>query len=294
MRSIRFLTTLGWAAAAILVTSVARADAPCDAGFRASTPAERQTMTAVLQAAKKALPPVPAGWVIVGDDQISVTTSLCQDGERRPWNYSFGRTYTQVGDYESRQKVIADAGAATAAEFAKKQPRLDAIMAKMTKLSEQQVALVQKGDMARAEALNAEMAKLQAEYQKIADEGDSEKLITAAGKEANRDVEMSIGVRINAAAESQGSDAVSFALPPGATAALRWNTSDENADQGYALVLFGKWNRTEKIRWNSVYRNNVAPNAANSISVSIIADPNRIDSMVKSIDFKSLAATLAK
>jgi hypothetical protein len=37
------------------------ADAPCIAGFRDSTPAERARMTAILETAKKALPPAPAG-----------------------------------------------------------------------------------------------------------------------------------------------------------------------------------------------------------------------------------------
>jgi hypothetical protein len=289
-----YLTTLSWAVTAILGASFARADAPCDAGFRASTPAERQTMTAVLQAAKKALPPAPAGWQIVSEDQISVPSNICKDFERRPWSYGFTRTYRQAGDYEARQKVIADAGDATAADLKKKQPRLDAIMARMTKLSQQQVALVQKGDMAGAQKINTELAKAQEEYQKVVDEGDSAKQVAAAGKEAYRDLEMSIAVRINAAAESQSSDAGSLALPPGAFAALRWNTTGESVDQGHALILFGKWTRTEKVRWNPVHRPNVAVTAAHVISVNVIADPNRLASTVQSIDFKSLAAAVAR
>jgi len=124
-------------------------------------------------------PPTPAGWQIVSDDEISVPSSICRDVESRPWNYGFTRTFRQVGDAEARQKVMEDAAAASAAAFELKQPRLDAIMARMTKFNEQMVALVQKGDYAGAEALNVKMAKLQEEYQKVADEGDDEERIAS-------------------------------------------------------------------------------------------------------------------
>ena len=63
---------------------------------------------------------------------------------------------------------------------------MDALMAQMQALSARQVALVQKGDMAGAEKLNHEMAKIQEQYKKVAEEGDSEATIAAAGKESNR------------------------------------------------------------------------------------------------------------
>ena len=291
---VKMLATLAWAVAAILGASGARADAPCNAGFRDSTPAERATMTGVLQAAKNALPPAPAGWKIVSGDEIFVVSKVCRDIESRPWNYGFSRHYSQFGDYETRQKAMADAAANVAAAQKLKQPRLDAVMAKMTKLSQQQVALVQKGDMAGAEAINAEMAKLQAEYQKIADEGDSAQQISAAGKIMNRDLKMIISVRVNAVYEMPDSEVAAFPPPSGALSASRRKTTSEDLDQGHALVLFGKWARNAQGRWQPVHRPNVGPTAANAISVNVTADPNRLDSAIQSIDFKSLAATLAK
>ena len=166
--------------AAVLMgaASIACGDEACDKGFRDSTAAERATMTAVLQTARKALPPAPTGWVILGDDQISVTKSLCRDYEGAPWIYSFGRSYQRVDDQEARNKIIADAGAASQAALAQKQPRLDAAMAKMDKIVAKQVALIEKDDTAGAAALNDEVASAQAEYKKIMDEGDSRRSLT--------------------------------------------------------------------------------------------------------------------
>lgn len=59
MQSNRFLTAMVVATAALAAAPVARSDAPCNKGYRDSTPAERATMTAALQAAKSALPPTP-------------------------------------------------------------------------------------------------------------------------------------------------------------------------------------------------------------------------------------------
>ena len=66
MRATRIAAVGACAAAAMVLSAGARGDAPCYKGFRDSTPAERATMTAILQAAKRALPPAPAGCVIVG------------------------------------------------------------------------------------------------------------------------------------------------------------------------------------------------------------------------------------
>jgi hypothetical protein len=149
--------------AVIAGASLAHADAPCDKGYRDTTPAERATMTTVLAAAKKALPAPPAGWMLLGDDNFSVPSSLCRDLEASPWYYEFTRYYQRTDDQEARNKVIADAASKAAADMKLKKPRLDALMAKMTKLSEQQAAAVQKGDMKRAEALGVDSAKVEEE-----------------------------------------------------------------------------------------------------------------------------------
>lgn len=135
-------------------------------------------MTAVLHAAKKALPPAPAGWVIVGDDQ------------------------------EARNKIIADAAAASVAALKLKQPRLDAAMAKVSAIVKKQVALVEKGDMAGAQA----------------------------------------------------------------------------------LILIGQWQATPEGIWKRVRHPELAPTAAQVISIRITADPGRLAATIGAIDVKSLAA----
>jgi len=297
MPSVRKLATLGLAVATIFGAAMARGDAPCNAGFRNSTPAERARMTAILEIARKSLPPAPAGWQIGGYEEISVAGSVCRDGENLPWSYGISRNYNRVDDYEARQQVMRDAAAYTAAEQQKKQPRMDALMAKMTALSQQQVALVQKGDMAGAEKLNHEMAKIEAEFKKVAVEGDSQARIAAAGKEMDRDLHMSISVRVNETDVPLTSGAANFPLPPGASVAQRWTrpANAEKSAEGHALVLFGGWNRTDQTkRWMPARRANAVPTAAHVISVEVVGDPARIDPLLQGIDFNSLATALTK
>jgi hypothetical protein len=282
---------------AIFGTTTAVADAPCAGGFRDSTPAERARMTAILETAKKSLPPAPAGWQIGGYEEISVQGSVCRDGELRPWSYGISRNFTRVDDAAAQERAMQETAAHLAAEQAKKQPRIDALMAQMQKLAERQAALVQKGDMAGAEKLNHEMVKLQAQFEKIANEGDSEARIAAAGKESNRDRFLSVSVRINETSKPLVAGAANFALPTGATAAQRWTLPGDahKSEEGRALVLYGTWNRVAQTgQWKAARRANAVPTAAHVISVEIIGDPARIDPMLKAIDFKSLATALTK
>lgn len=297
MASSRMMATLALAVAAVFGAAMARGDAPCDAGFRDSTPAERARMTAILEIAKKSLPPAPAGWQIGGYEEISVAGSVCRDGENLPWSYGISRNYTRVDDYESRQQAMRDTAAHVAAEQEKKQPRMDALMAQMQALSQRQVALIQKGDMAGAQKLNSEMVKLQAEYQKVAAEGDSEARIVAAGKEMDRDLHMSITVRVNETIKPLASGAANFPLPPGASVAQRWTrpADAEKSEEGHALVLYGTWNPVAKTKsWTSARRANAVPTAAHVISVEVVGDPARIDPLLQGMDFKSLATALTK
>ena len=94
--------------------------------------------------------------MIVGDDQISVTTNLCRDYEGAPWHYNFNRSYQRIDDQEARNKILADAVAASQAALALKQPRLDAAMARREKISAKQGALIDKGDSAGSQAMNDE------------------------------------------------------------------------------------------------------------------------------------------
>ncbi len=290
MQASEYLVVITCALGMVTAAPMARGDAPCDKGYRDTTPAERATMTAVLLAAKKALPPAPTGWVMQGDDQISVTTSLCRDYEGAPWNYHFNREYQRVDDQEARNKILGDAATASAAAQALKQPRLDAIMARMQKLTERQVALFQKGDYVGAGALDAEVAKAQEEYQKILDEGDSQAQMDAAVAKASRDQTMYIDVVVNSNQETPDATAKSLPLPPGARAAFRWSTTRGTVVEDHALILLGQWQRSADGSWKRVRHPEMAPTAAQVISISVTADPERLNAILGSIDVKSLAA----
>jgi hypothetical protein len=294
MRAARIAAAGACAVAAMAFSSAAFGDAPCYKGYRDSTPAERATMTAVLQAVKKALPPAPAGWVIEGDGQISVTTSLCRDSEGAPWDYHFSRSYQRVDDQEARNKILEDAAVASQAALALKQPRLDAAMARMQKIVAKQVALIEKRDYAGAEAMNAEVAKAQADYQKIMDEGDSQAQFDAAAARASRDQSMYIGVRVNSNQEVPPTGARSIPPPPGARAAFRWDTSREQIPSENALILLGQWRTVAGGVWKRVLHPEMAPTAAQVMSISISADPERIAGIIAAIDTTSLAAKVPR
>lgn len=290
MQAGKSLALIACAAAMVTAAPIAQGDGPCNRGFRDSTPAERGTMTAVLQIAKNALPAAPAGWVIVGDDQISVTTSLCRDYEGAPWGYNFNRQYQRVDDQEARNKIIADAAAASAAAQKLKQPRLDAAMARMNKLVEKQVALIEKGNLAGAGAMNEEMAKLQDDYKKIIDEGDSQEQLEASLAEASRDQIMYISVGVNSNQVTPDASAKPIPLPPGARAAFRWSTTQGKVTEDHALILLGQWRSAAEGSWKRILHPDMAPTAAQVISILITADPERLAAVIASINVKSLAA----
>jgi hypothetical protein len=284
-----FAAVCACAAAAMVFSAVARGDAPCNRGFRDTTAAERGAVTAVLQAAKRALPPAPTGWVIAGDDQFSVPTNLCRDYEAAPWSYHFSRSYTRVDDQEARNKIMADAAAASAAAQAKKQPRLDALMARMEKLTKTQVALIQKGDMAGATALNEEMARLQDQYKAVQDEGDSQAQLNASFAEASRDQHMYIGLQVNSNQEKPDNDATVMPPPAGARAAYRWSTTQDGLTEDHVLILLGQWRPMADNVWKRVLHPEMAPTAAQVMTIRVTADPGRIAGILSSIDVRTLA-----
>lgn len=294
MQSSKFLVAMACSVGMVAVTPIGFGDGPCEKGFRDSTPAERGTMTAVLQVAKKALPPAPTGWVIVGDDQISVTTSICRDYEGAPWSYHFNRNYQRVDDQDARNKIIADAAAASIAALKQKQPRLDAAMAKVNEIVKKQVALVEKGDMAGAQALNDDIAKAQADYQKIMEEGDSQAQMDASLAKASRDMNMYIDLLVNANQEVPDATATPIPLPQGARGAFRWSTTREHNPEDHALILVGPWQSTAEGQWRRVRHGDMAPTAAQTMSIHMTADPDRLTATLGSIDVKSLAAVLPK
>jgi hypothetical protein len=280
----RFLSVI----AAMAFAPAGLCDAPCNKGMRDTTPAERARITAALQTAKDALPPAPEGWRLVGAEEFSVPTSLCLDGEKLPWDYTFTRSYSQVGDYAAREKVMQDAAAAAAATQAKNQPRLDALQAEMMAVMQKQMALNQKGDYAGAQKLQPQMEKVQAEYEKLATA--STQSIDAAGKEYHRDLQMSISVRVNADSERPGNGAIPLAKPPGALTAVRWPSENPDATDDSALYVFGFWRQGPDGIWRSGTRAGVPTSGPHAVSVYVIADRERLADIVQKIDFAKIAS----
>jgi hypothetical protein len=277
-----------------LGAATAAADSPCDKGYRDTSAAERGTMMRILEAVRPALPPAPKGWVVVNDDPPSVPQSLCMDYERKPWSYDYSRSYRRT-DKQAEYDAGVRAGAEIMqADLAKKKPRLDAIMAKNELLAKQQVAFIEKGQMDKALALNEQMAALQEEYRKIADEGDAVERSDAIMREAMRDIEFSISVRVNAWAASPPREGdVAFAVPGGAHSAIRWPSRREDSHQGGAQVLYGQWRTVSSGSLVLVARGHVPANAAHGILVQIDADERRLDAVLGLVDFAALARLVA-
>jgi hypothetical protein len=175
----------------------------------------------VLDRVDRVFPPAPQGWVIDDEGEPSIATEICRDSEQKPWAYSRSRSYRKSEGEEQRQAAVTAAGQQFQADLARKQPRLDALTAKMTALIPAIEAAAQKGDLARLAALGEESDKLKAEYDRIAQEGDPEQRLDAATQNAYADTRMSIDVLINPNSDGLPSDAERVAAPPGAAAAAR-------------------------------------------------------------------------
>jgi len=280
----------------MMVAYPAAGDGVCYAGTRDTTAAERATMMRILNAAREALPPAPAGWMIVNDDPPSVPQSLCMDFERKPWPYDYSRTFRQAN---ADKQAAIEAGTRAAADImkadmARKQPRLDAIRAKSEVLVKQQVAFIEKGDMPKALALNEQMAVLQEQAKVIMEEGDAQQRSAAIMKETMRDIEIGISVRVNPAGESPlEEDSVAISVAGNPAAAHRWDSQDEGSFQGGALVLFGQWRTLNNGARRHAVRGHVPANFVHAITVSVHADEQRLASVIETIDFGALAALVA-
>ncbi len=251
-------------------------------------------MTAVLQTVQSALPAPPEGWVtaVSTADEFSIPQTMCRDFEKVPLQYELSRLYRQVGDAEARQAKFDEQASKEAANYEQKQPRIDALMAKMEKLAATQAALAEKGDIAGAQKLNPQMEKLQAEMTKVMDEGSDPAAMNAAGKEMNRDLEMSIAVRVNAWTEYAGPDAKPVALPSGAQSAYRWHVEDETHSNDHALYLFGAWRPYKQGGWRTGERTGAPLSAAHTVSIRVTADPDRLPKTVRAIDFGKITPLL--
>lgn len=296
MGTLRNITAPVLALLLVVAAQPAASDSVCNAGYRDTSATERANMMRILEAARQALPAAPQGWVIVNDDPPSVPQNLCMDVERKPWSYGYGRTFRRA-DADKHAEMEAGTQAAAdlmQADLAKKQPRLEAIMAKSEALTKRQIAMIEKGDFNGAAALNEQMAALQEEYRKVADEGDAQERGEAIMKEAMRDIEINVSVRVNPWAESPiGEDGTAIAVAGNPPVAYRWDSRREDSHQGGAMVLYGQWRTMSHGGLWLVARSHVPANFAHGIAVSVEADEKRLASVIESIDFAALARLVA-
>jgi hypothetical protein len=284
------LVALGW----ILGLARAQADGEggCAKGYHDTTPAERAAMTAVLDAAMQALPAPPTGWVnTLNDDRPTAPASVCLDVV--PWPYSYSRHYSRVEGKEDRDRALAAAAEESRAAMERKQPRIDALMAKLSEISSQIGPAVESGDNAKLEALRLESERVNAELQAVMEEGDATAKFEAAAADLYSDLEMSILVTVNSAQqESPSADAEPLSVP-GASSASRWTADD--GKQGHALVLFGEWQPSPAgFGLHSVARTGQDPRQPRTISIQYVANAKRIPALVDATNFAAMAALLAR
>jgi hypothetical protein len=289
-----FATTVrGSLLLALLVVSTAYADGVCEKGLRDTTPAERQTRLGVVEAIKAALPVAPEGWVIGGYEEVSPVASVCRDTESTPWGQEFSRTFNRVDDAAERERAMAEVTAAARAAQAARQPRQDALQAKADAASKEFAAAAQSGDAGRLAASQRAMEAVSAEYAAFMAEAEDPGLLESISRIQMRDRTMSIGIGINAGASSN--DAQSVAPLHGSQATYRWTTTqDLGVETAEVLLLYGAWQPRAEGGVTLARRGTASSAAAHAIAVTVRADPGRIDSLLASIDFPAIAATLVR
>lgn len=291
MRNARTITWAVGLLSAALGLNVAHAE--CNS--RTILPADRAAMSAVIAATLHALPAAPAGWVITqGNEMPPAPQMICPELMSKPWEYSYTRDYSQTEKIAGPSAKVAQATKTLQQESAAKQPKLDVLMAKITKLNEQLVALVQKGDYAAMQPLSDERDKLQAEYERIANSSDATAGFEAAVQEQNQDAHFNITVEVNWAVEREGEGATILPAPTGAQTALQYHYVAKEEDVQIALVLLGTWHKADASRWLLVPKPGVRLTAPHGIAVTIRAAPERVASVLAGVNFAALAALLGK
>ncbi len=291
MRAPILLVSLASAILAALIATTVRADKECFKGYRDITSSERAAMTKVLETALRSMPPALDGWVVVSDDDLYVSPRVCRDDEAEPWTYDFSRSYLRVDDRDARNQMIDDAGDRMGAAMAAIQPRMDAIMARIQELSMAAVAAAEKSDFKKVDEINAEIQKASAEMEQLTSGTYAD--LDRANEDASRDMDIRIEVDINPGYTLFGYGAEKTTVPAGADAAYRWRVTEGSVIKETALILFGHWRADGEVM-EPVFRANAAPTAAQTISVSITADESRTGSVLDSIDFKTLAASVSR
>jgi hypothetical protein len=277
---------------AVLGLSAVHADGVCEKGTRDTTAAERQTMMAVVEATKAALPLAPAGWVIGGYEEISPIASVCRDAENTPWAYSFSRTFNRTDDAAERERQMAEVTAAARAAQAARQPRQVELQAKADAASAEFARAAQSGDEQRLAASRSALDAVSAEYAAFMAEANDSALIESIARIQARDRAMSIAIGVNEG--SSWNDMQSVAPLHGALSTYRRTTTDTGVETADVLLLYGAWQPLGEGSAALGRRGTASPAAAHALTVRVMADPARVDSLLASIDFDALAAVLAR
>jgi len=293
MRASLALVSLAVSAVFSTITTPVGADSECFKGWRDITPAERAAMINVLETALKAMPPAPAGWEVESEDTLYVDPKVCRDNESDPWRYDVSRSYRRIDDLDARNQALGDAGARMQADMKAKQPRMEAVMARIQDLSMAAVAAAEKGDYDKAEKINAEIEEASAEMERIMAEGGTLDRMDEATDAANVDTGIFIDVEVNTGHGLYGYGAEGTTVPPGAESAYRWTDMEGGNVNETRMILFGPW-RTDGEAFDPVFRTGAAPTAAQAISITVTADESRTASVVDSIDVAKVAAAVAR
>ena len=272
----------------LLGVSSAYGQQECVKGDRDTTAAERQTVTSALETIKAALPQAPEGWVIGGHEEFSVRQRNCRDDETTPWPYYFNRLYNRVDDAAAREQALAEQAAVFAARAAERQPLIDAAIAKSQELAAQLAEAAQRRDQARVDAIQQEMLKLQAENERLFAPPNEEEL-NALVAATEQDRTISIAVDVNPGAVANNGEYQSASAPAGAAAAFRKQTTRDGLTEAEAIVLFGSWQPRQGGGQQALRRDTSPPAAPHAVSVTVRADPARVDGMLEAINLDAIA-----
>ncbi len=151
-----------------------------------------------------------------------------------------------------------------------RQPRLDAVQAKMQKIMQQQIALNQKQDYEGAENLQPQLKAAEKEYEKLMNEVYDPAAMAATDKEFNKDLEMFISVRVNPATKTVGAGRHRHrAARRRANRLIAGTSRTRHESNDHALYLFGAWKQSPDGRWQQTARAGAAPPSAHGVAVQV-------------------------
>lgn len=278
----------GLVAMGMTLMAQARADGECAGGYRDTTPTERTAMTAAVTIARNAMPAAPEGWIMNGDDAVSIIDTLCRDYDAEPWSYGHRRQYQRIDDQDARNALLQEAANTMKADMAAKQPRLDAIQARMLDLSQQAMAAAGEGNYARVDELNVEIDAASAEYEAVLTEGDADDQSRSAQAASNRDLVMSVDIDFNNTFDAPPPDARPWSPAGVPGKVFRWSNPDDAFQLDEALILLGNWVAGSDGMYHFPPSGSRNATRVQSITLRVRADADRIEPFVGAINFAAL------